>query len=131
MRNRDRPASGFKSDQYRDGLTKREASALANMAQLMGPYGALPGEDEEAREMAKAAVQFADALFDELDGPGGDLKRQRDEAYRALVDIRDGGRTAEGQTAASQRAQAALDAISEMSSPSPDQAHGSAGTSGQ
>lgn len=54
--------------------------------------------------------------------------RQRDVAYRALVDIRDGGRTAAGQDAASQRAQAALDAISEMSSPSEDQAHGSAGT---
>lgn len=53
------------------------------------------------------------------------LKRQKDEAYRALVDIRDGGRTAEGQSAASQRAQAALDAISEMSAPSQDQAHGS------
>lgn len=41
------------------------------------------------------------------------VRRQRDVAYRALVDIRDGGRTAGFQTEASQRAQAALDAISE------------------
>ena len=35
-------------------------------------------------------------------------------AYRALVDIRDSGRTAKAQTAASVRAQEALDAISEI-----------------
>ena len=55
------------------------------------------------------------------------VRRQRDVAYRALVDIRDSGRTRTFQTAASQRAQAALDAISELITPSRNQAHGSTG----
>ena len=46
-------------------------------------------------------------------------KRERDAAYTALVDIRDAGRTATGQSAASRRAQEALDVISEMKHPSP------------
>lgn len=51
------------------------------------------------------------------------IKRERDEAYRALVDIRDAGRDGKGQTAASLRAQAALDAISAMTTPSRDRVH--------
>ena len=77
--NRDRPASGFKNDQYRDGLTKREAAAIAAM---QGCYalGWKTGERMNKgdfylhpKDIAKQAVLAADALFDELD------KEKRDE----------------------------------------------------
>ena len=79
MRNRDHPAAPATvkiGPEMRDwatvpGLTKREDSAARNMAQLLGSYGALPGEDEEMKSMASAAVQATDALFDELEKGDG------------------------------------------------------------
>lgn len=67
MRERDRPATPTADGQLGDGLTKREAAAIAAM------QGLLAGEREHTPpdETAKSAVKRADALFDELEKGDG------------------------------------------------------------
>ena len=105
-------------------MTKAPKQAFASVYKeavrhIGGTPGALTGNLYETREHETDVAYTRSDIADRR-------KRQLDEAYRALVDIRDAGRTAEGQSTASQRAQAALDAISAMSAPSHDQVHGSA-----
>ena len=125
----DPPGGNLKSERHdmKTGLTKREAGAFAAMQGMVGASPArLDLQILAAREVgisveqhiAAKSVEQTDALFDHLEGiVAADPKATFAEAYRALVDIRDAGRTAETQTDASVRAQAALTAIAEMSPP--------------
>ena len=79
MRNRDKSAHPAPSDAP-DGLTKREAAAIAAMQGLMSNSDALTSlhqaADSECGEaealVAKEAIRQADALFDELEKGGDD-----------------------------------------------------------
>ena len=69
MRERDRPASGFKSDMYKDGLTKFQATAMGQMTAYRTHYsrGQLP-----PHEAALQAIEDANALWDEIEREGRD-----------------------------------------------------------
>ena len=87
MRNRNEPAGAYTAAIYRDqdcpvqfvggaeGLTKREAAAIAAMQGMLANHEASASIQEDAIEagihpadnMASIAVYAADALFDELE----------------------------------------------------------------
>ena len=77
MRNRDAPAGAYAgqhagdgSDIGADGLTKREAAAIAAMQGIItaSDYFILDGEKAASiRQQVRVAVRVADALFDELE----------------------------------------------------------------
>ena len=67
MRNRDMPAVQYAG--MNDGLTKREAAAIAVMQGMLAAnlYEAL-----SPQQVASGALMYADALWDRLEGTDGE-----------------------------------------------------------
>ena len=59
--------SDFRSDHVEDGLTKREYIAT----QAMNGFVALPNEFKHREHLVQTAVQYADALLEELEKASG------------------------------------------------------------